>query len=501
MTGWRRAGLAVATGATTALAQPPLSQPVMLFLAMPVLLWLLDGSGGARAAFRLGWLAGAGHFAAAMFWIVEPFLVQPEIHGWLAPVALIGMCVGLALFWAVPFALARAGWPPGVGRVLALAALWTLSDVLRSHVLGGFPWGLVAYAWIETPVMQTVALFGPHLLGLLTLIAALLPGTRRWSALLVAVVLVGAGWGFGAWRLATPVPDRDPPLLVRLVQPNAAQRDKWLPGMEQVFYERHLALSAAPADPRPDVTIWSETAVPFLLDRDRTLLAESAAAAAPGRLILGIRRQEPVEDGGRWFNSLAVIGADGGTLAVYDKHRLVPFGEYIPLGGLVDRLGVPRLSTLTRGGFSAGPGPRLQSVPGLPPFLPLICYEAIFPHGLVAPEGRADWLVQVSNDAWFGEASGPYQHLAQARSRAIEQGLPLARATNTGISAMIDPFGRVVASLGLGETGHVDAWLPGALPATSYVRFGDTPAIVVMLGLVGLTFTIFYSGIFLKLRR
>ena len=245
--------------------------------------------------------------------------------------ALVGMAGGMALFWAMPFGLARA-WPPGVGRVLALAALWTLSDYLRSHLFGGFPWGLVAYAWIETPVMQAAALFGPHLLGLLTLVAALLPGTRRRGAVAVAAALVAAGWGFGAWRLAQPVPVREPPFVVRLVQPDATQREKWQPGMEQVFYERHLALTAAPAERRPDVTIWSETAVPFLLGRDRALLAESAAAAAPGRLILGIRRVETGADGGeRWFNSLAVLGADGGTAAVYDKHHLVPFGEYIPL--------------------------------------------------------------------------------------------------------------------------------------------------------------------------
>ncbi len=311
--------------------------------------------------------------------------------------------------------------------------------------------------------MQAAALVGPHLLGLLTLVAALLPGSRRLYAVAVAAALVAAGWGFGAWRLAQPVPARDPAFVVRLVQPDADQREKWQPGMEQVFYERHLALSTAPAGRRPDATIWSETAVPFLLDRDRALLAESAAAAAPGRLILGIRRVEDGAEGPRWFNSLAVLAPDGGTAAVYDKHHLVPFGEYVPLAGVVRRLGLPALTTLTTSGFSAGPGPAVLAVPGVPPFLPLICYEAIFPHGLRAPGARPEWLVQVTNDAWFGTASGPYQHLAQARVRAIEQGLPLARAANTGISAMIDPYGRVIASLGLGEAGYVDVELPGAL--------------------------------------
>ena len=239
--------------------------------------------------------------------------------------------------------------------------------------------------------------------------------------------------------------------------------------------------------------------MPFLLGEAPELLAESAAAAAPGRLMLGIRR---VEDGeGAWYNSLAVLEPDGTVAATYDKHHLVPFGEYIPRAGLVARLGLPGLTTLTSGGFSAGDGPHLVAVAGLPPFLPLICYEAIFPGALAAPEGRAEWLVQVTNDAWFGEAAGPYQHFAQARVRAIEQGLPLARAANTGISAMVDPFGRVVGSLPLNETGYIDALLPGSLPPTLYVRFGDSLALIAIMTVFGLTASIFYRGIFLKRHR
>jgi apolipoprotein N-acyltransferase len=499
LSGPARLALAAAAGAATALAQPPVSFPLVLFAALPLLLWLLDAAPRPRAAFALGWTAGAGHFAAALFWIVEPFLVEPEVHGFLAPFALVGMAGGLALFWAAPFALARAASRPGLARLLLLAALWTLSDYARSHVLSGFPWGLVGYAWVETPVAQAASLFGPHLLGLLTLVAALLPALATWRALAAAALLVAAGWGFGAWRLTEPAPVRAEPFLVRLVQPNARQELKWRPGMEQLFYDRHLALTAAP--PRPDVTIWSETAVPFVLGHAPELLAQSAAAAAPGRLILGIRRVEETPEGDRWFNSLAVLDRDGAAAAVYDKHHLVPFGEYIPLRGLVARLGLPSLATLTRGGFTPGDGPHLIAVPGLPPFLPLICYEAIFPAGLSAPEGRPEWLVQVTNDAWFGEASGPWQHFAQARMRTIEQGLPLARAANTGVSAMVDPYGRVTGSLGLGESGALDTLLPGPLPPTFYARYGDLWSLTAVIALIGLTVYRFYSGIFLKLRR
>ena len=196
-----------------------------------------------------------------------------------------------------------------------------------------------------------------------------------------------------------------------------------------------------------------------------------------------------------------MLDPDGTAAAVYDKHHLVPFGEYIPLQGLIARLGLPALTTLTRGGFTPGDGPHLVEAPGLPAFLPLICYEAIFPGGLSAPEGRPEWLVQITNDAWFGEASGPWQHFAQARVRAIEQGLPLARAANTGVSAMVDPRGQVIARLGLGEAGAVDALLPAPLPPTFYSRYGDLPALTAIVAIVGLTVLTFYSGIFVKLRQ
>lgn len=499
--GWRRGLAAALLGVMTALAQPPISEPIVLFLALPPLFWLLDGSRSGWDGFKIGWLAGAGHFAVALFWIVDPFLVDAPATGWMAPFALFGMAGGLAFFWAVPFFLARARWPAGPRRVLALAALWMLADFARSHVLGGFPWGLVGYAWIETPVMQVDALVGPHLLGLLTLTAALLPAVAGVRGMALAAVLVAAGWGYGSWRLAQPVPVRADPVRVRLVQPDADQKEKWRPGMEQIFFDRHLALTAADGV-RPDITIWSETAVPFLLGRDNALVAASAEAAAPGRLILGIRR---VEEGAtieeeRWFNSLAILNSDGSAATVYDKYRLVPFGEYIPLAGLIARLGLPGLNTMTLTGFTPGDGPHLLSAPGVPPFLPLICYEAVFPHGLTPPEGRPEWLVQVTNDAWFGTVSGPYQHLAQARTRAIEQGLPLARAANTGISAMIDPYGRIEQSLALGEMGRIDTILPGALPRTPYGRLGDAPALIVAWLLLALTLLDVKGGNFLKPR-
>jgi len=383
---------------------------------------------------------------------------------------------------------------------VVLASLWTLSDYARSVVLTGFPWGLTGYAWVDTPVIQAVGLIGPHGLGFLTLIAGLLVGLVSARALGLAAAMVAVGWGYGVWQVSRPLPERNPPLVVRIVQPNAEQQAKWDPERQMEVYRRLLAETAAPGDPRPDVTIWPETAVPFVLGYSDDMLPAVAAAAGPDALIiLGIRRVEIGPDREDWFNSLAVLGPDGIPRAVYDKHHLVPFGEYIPLSGAIARLGIPALTTLTSQGFRPGPGPRLLSVPGLPPFLPLICYEAVFPQGMAAPEGRADWLVQVTNDAWFGMASGPYQHFAQARVRAIEQGLPLARAANTGISAMVDPLGRVVRSIGLDEMGFVDVVLPAPLPPTPYARIGDVPALTAIFVLLGLTASFFRDGILRKL--
>jgi apolipoprotein N-acyltransferase len=495
-----RVALGAGLGVAMAAAQPPLSLPWVLFFALPPLFWLLAGCGGWRPAALLGWSAGTGYFAAALFWIVEPFQVDSEAHGWMAPFALAGMAGGLALFWALAFGVAGALGRDGWRGALGLACLLTLAEVARTHVLTGFPWALVGYAWVETPVMQAASLIGVHGVGFLTLVAALAPAVAagragRGAGVAVAVLLVGLGWGWGAARLAAPVPERAELYVVRIVQPNAPQHLKWRADMQALYYERHLALSAAepgPAGP-PDVVLWSETAVPFVLGYADGYQAEIVEAAGVP-VILGIRRVEVEPDAERWFNALAVLGEGGRAKAVYDKHHLVPFGEYIPFNDLVARLGLPGLETLTRGGFTPGEGPRLVGAPGVPPFLPLVCYEAIFPHQMTAPEGRPEWLVQVTNDAWFGTLAGPYQHFAQNRVRAIEQGLPLARAANTGISAMVDPMGRVVAGLELGVAGQVDAALPAALAPTPYARAGDAPVLATILIIFGLTVANFSSG-------
>jgi apolipoprotein N-acyltransferase len=439
--------------------------------------------------------------ALALGWIVEPFLVEADRHAWMAPFALVLLPGGLALFWALAGWLAAWLAPQGARRAWAFALALTGAEALRGHLFGGLPWALPGHVWIDTPLAQVAALGGALSLTALTLalaagLAALVlgPGLRRAWALAAPVAVAGAGWFWGLGELARPMPpDRD--VRLRLVQPNALQELKWDPTWARHFFARHLELTAAPgADGRaPDLVLWSETAVPFFLDAPGAGLAMAADAAGGAPVVMGIQRRAMGSDGAlRYFNSLAVIDPSGEPAAIYDKHHLVPFGEYVPwLSPLADRPGWEWLTTFTGSallGYTPGPGPAVLELGGLVQgaglALPLICYEAVFARHLRVSE-RPDWVMQLTNDAWFGAYSGPFQHLALARLRAIEQGLPLVRAANTGVSAVIDGRGRVVASLGLGLEGVVDADLPGALPPTPYARSGDLPwqlALVLALG-------------------
>ncbi|MEM8787780.1 MAG: apolipoprotein N-acyltransferase [Pseudomonadota bacterium] len=459
----------------------PYDLPYVAILALPVLFRIWHARQTAGTAFLAGWWAGLGYFGLTLTWIVEPFFVDAARHGVFAPFALIAMAGGLAVFWGAAFALARRLGAHGWRAALTLAGALVLAEYARSHVLTGFPWALIAYVWVDAFIGQAAAWFGPHGLSLLVYSAGFLCGVARPAAIGAGLSLLAVLAAGGAARLPVGEPAAADGPVIRLVQPNAPQSEKWKPDRMPVFYGRHLAATAAPG--APDAVIWSETAVPFLLDARPERQAEIATAAGGAPVILGIQRRDAA---GRWFNSLAALGPAGETAAVYDKAHLVPFGEYMPFAGLLRRAGLTYLADGLVGSFAAGTGPAAVQVAELPPFQPLICYEAIFPHRILTGAQRPAWLVQVTNDAWFGAFSGPYQHLAQARMRAIEQGLPVARAANTGISAMIDPFGRVSVAIPLDEAGHRDAVLPPPLRATLYARSGDMPAILVALALLGL---------------
>lgn len=471
-----------ALGAVGALGLAPFG----LWAATPVAFAVLLGrlTGRPYAVFWHGLAAGFGWFALALSWIVEPFLVEPETYGWMAPFALLLMALGGGLFWALP-AWAAARIAAGRRRQLvAISGALILSDWLRGWIFTGFPWALIGHVWIDTAVAQLAAWIGAIGLGAFTMLLALLPHllwrgrgmTGALPGLVLALLATGAAWSAGLARLAAPGPaDRD--VALRIIQPNATQRLKWDPEWSAVFFQRLLDLSAQPG--RRDLVIWPETAVNFLLDDAGAVLpAMSQAAGAP--LVMGIQRR----DGARFYNSLAVIRPGGQVSDIYDKFHLVPFGEYIPWGDALAGIGVGAFAAQQGNGYSSGPGPTGMTAPGVPDFQPLICYEAIFPQHLRALDQRPGWLLQATNDAWFGRISGPYQHLAQARLRAIETGLPLIRSANTGVSAVIDARGQIRTSLPLNEAGKIDAPLPGVLPPTLWWRSGNAPVVVLLLSLL-----------------
>lgn len=482
---WRGAGISFALGMVAASGQAPFAAWWLALPAFAAIVARVAGAADARQACRIGWIAGAGYFCAALNWIVQPFLVDAARYGWMAPFALLLMGFGLALFWAAAAYL--AGRQAGrARRALGFALALTLAETARGWVLTGFPWALPGHIWIDTPVAQLAAYIGPNGLTLLTLGLAALPvawqGRRRVLASGLAVLLLGLSFGAGAWRLAQPEPEA-PGLRLRLVQPNAEQHLKWDPLQAERLFQLQLDYTAAL--PRPDLVIWPETALPYLYEAGGSAAQAIADAAKGVPVALGVQRLE----GEAAYNSLVVIGDAGQPQAVYDKHHLVPFGEYVPLGEWAYRLFGLRAFAAQRGyGYSAGPGAAVLDLAGLGKVLPLICYEAVFPQDLRAAPTRPDWLLHITNDAWFGTWTGPFQHAAQARLRAVEQGLPLVRVANTGVTQIVDARGRVVAGLEFGIAAYLDADLTGPLPITPFARWGEGPLLLLLAGLALMVF-------------
>ena len=466
---------ALVLGVVAALGQAPFYLPVATLLSMVGIIWLIGPVAEPRRVALLGWLFGAGYFAVSLHWIVSPFLVDAPRHGWMAPFALILMAAGAGLFWAAAFGLARwmsrRPWP--------LILCWPAAEMLRAYIFTGFPWASPAQAMVDVLMGQVLAFVGPY--GVTLILVGFAVAVCSASGALVRMALL-----LGAGLLVVLPPLSEPSALtgqaVRLVQPNAAQHEKWDPDKIPVFFARQLEFTAAPVQAPLSAIIWSETAIPWALERADNIIAQISAAAGNTPVMLGAQRSEE----GRYYNALAVIGADGVVQDIYDKHHLVPFGEYFPLTEWAAKLGLTGMAERVGGGYAAGPGARLLDVGTLGLVLPLICYEAVFAHDVNAAPARAKLIVHVTNDAWFGRAAGPLQHLAQAQMRAIEQGLPVARAANTGVSAMIDPRGRVLVRLGLGQAGFIDAAVPVPLPQTLYARTKDWPMAILFLS--GLAF-------------
>lgn len=464
-----------------ALAQAPL---LLWWLAFPALCWAVSRMAASREGFRTGLCVGAGYFGAYLNWIVAPFFVDPVRHGWMAPFAFVLTGLGLGLFWAVASSgAARGAARFGLSRIWALVAALAAVELLRGHVFTGFPWAQPGHLWLGSPGEQAFAVIGATGVTVVTLALAGAVVAWRGRGAMVAAVVVGATFGWG-WMRAGDAAPPERAVSLRLVQPNAEQHLKWDPEQARVLFDRQLALTGegVPAD----LTIWPETAVPYVLEYSPEVAGIIAGASGGKPVAVGIQRIV----GEQGWNALRVIGAGGAVTASYDKHHLVPFGEYMPFGdALYDWFGIGAFAAQVGNGYSAGPGPTVLDLgSGIGRVLPLICYEAVFPD-IPRSVARPDWMLQVTNDAWFGTWSGPFQHFQQARLRAIEMGLPLVRVANTGVTAVIGPRGEVVARLPFGVAGKLDvAALPGALPATPYARGGDLAAWLLLAGLCGAAF-------------
>lgn len=527
LTGWRRVGTALGAGALSVLAMPPFFLWPVLLLTLPVLVWLIDGAidptgevvaqGMPAMTWRrllhaglVGWCFAYAFHVTGLYWLREAFLVTGGGLALLWPLGVLGLPAYLALYHGLAAMFAARFADRGIWRVVALALGLGVGEWLRGHVFTGFPWNVLGMALTYPLVlMQSASLLGIYGLTIVTVLVLTAPGVilattpgpsaashgPHWSpsataaaTCMVPLVLMLA---YGTLRLSTNPPPFVEGVKIRLVQPSIDQREKWQAAKQPEFVARHIELSLRGPTDVPDnlagIThvVWPEAAMPFLpLHRPEVLGAIADALPDGVFLLAGILRLErgsatpgaddrTARDGDRIYNSLAVFDQEGRPVAVYDKSHLVPFGEYLPFQSILESIGLSSL-TRQRGGFAIGPEPRpLLAIPGLPRAGPLICYEAVFPGIASRSAGRPDVMINVTNDGWFGNSTGPRQHLHQSRLRSVEEGVPLIRVANNGISAAYDAYGRELARIDLDVAGVADTRLPGAIAPPLYARLGD----------------------------
>jgi apolipoprotein N-acyltransferase len=475
---WLRFAATLGAGGIAAFGQAPYDMPLLMLVGFVVALRMFQLSSRPWQAAVIGWGFALGYFLHGWLWLLSPFMVDPERYAWMAPFALVLMCAGLALFWGLAFGVSRWLSPRTWPLIFCLPA----AEMLRGYVFTGFPWGMLSQGLVDVWPGQGLAFVGPYGMTLVVVAAAV------FIARPVAGGLVQRFGSFAA-KVAiavcfvVPFSAAEAPLTdvtIRLIQPNAAQKDKWDPVKIPEFFNRQLALTREmprAGGPEPDLILWAETAIPWPLDMADGALSQISFAASGKPVVLGVQRRSDMQ----FYNSAVLLGAQGDVLQTYDKHHLVPFGEYIPFGDALAKVGITSFASQLGKGYSSGPGPALMDLGALGMALPLICYEAVFSRDVNGAPKRPRFLMQLTNDAWFGKGQGPLQHLAQARMRSIEQGLPMARVANTGVSAMIDPRGQITASLPLNTAGFLDARLAEPFAPTLYSRFGEWPFLIVLL--------------------
>ncbi|HEY2886648.1 MAG TPA: apolipoprotein N-acyltransferase [Rhizomicrobium sp.] len=497
LTRWRRFAAAFAAGAISALGFAPVDAFALFLLGFAVFVILLDGANSGehqkRNAALTGWAFGFGQFVVGMHWIFYPFLVDPVEHAWQIPFVALLFPGGLALFPMLAALLASFWWKPGASRIFALATTYAAAEWLRGHVLTGLPWNLPAYSWgLSLEILQSASLVGAYGLSFLTILfgaslAELFSSPPRLRLPVVMAASFVLMWVAGYVRLSDSPTTMVAGVHLRIVQPNIPQDEKYRRDLVQRNWRRLIDLSKTATVPSPTIIVWPEAAPPILLQLTPEARDEIADLTGANRVLITGNQRMALDSAGHriFFNSLYVFGAHGRLLSTYDKFHLVPFGEYLPFEPLLRALGITKLVGFP-GSFAAGDGPHTYPLPHEPSVGPLICYEILFPSAVIG-EKRPDWLVNVTDDSWFGPWAGPQQHLLAARVRAIEEGLPVARSANTGISAVIDPVGRKLVALGLDRTGAIDFGLPRALAMPGYAVYGDAVFLLLLATSAGLS--------------
>jgi apolipoprotein N-acyltransferase len=520
--GWRRVFLLFLLGALCVLALPPIYLFPVLIPAFTGLVWLLDGSVKnnkettrwnkghflCQSAFITGWWFGLGYFSAGLYWISFSLLVEAQKFGWLIPIVIFTLSAFFAIYIGLVTFLSHALAPPGPRRVIYIIIFWVVFEWIRSWLFTGFPWNLLGTIWtFNEPMMQFASVFGVFGLSLVTIGVACIfsffgytDKSLRFKTISVSIslVILFIVWAGGYLRLFGDEPRFVNNVVMRLVQPNIRQKDKWIKELRGKHLNNLIELSTASlkvgSSERPTHIIWPETATPFFLEENKSVLRRLSQIIPPeGALITGSPRRKIIKKNTiKLWNSLHVVNHDGEILSTYDKSHLVPFGEYIPLRKYLD--GFFSFVKLTKGriDFSNGSGHKTIMVPSAPPVSPLICYEVIFSgqvtSGAIRDVPAPGWLLNITNDAWFGISSGPYQHLATAQLRAVEEGLPLVRVANTGISAVIDGYGRVQKASTLNQRTYIDSQLPAPLKSsTIYSKLGIAGVGLLMIGLIVLS--------------
>lgn len=505
---WRMYLAAFAVGAFSALAYAPFYVFPALCIGLCFLVWMMDGAARhhrpMRAAFGRGWVFAFGHFLAGTYWVGSAFT---QVDGAMAlmPLGVLSLPALLALFWAAACAIGVRLWTSDSRRIGVIASVLMLAELARGHAFGGFPWNLAGYTWeAGTALSQIASYVGVYGLTALTLLLLATPATladshRGWAAratpVMIAALLLGIFWGAGTERLesAGPVNPRRGGVVVRVVDPGYTQKDKWAPGNERAVLAKYLELTGpATSDNAEQVVVWPEGAIPArypempVLMENPDMLDAIGATLGDRVLIIGATRIEYDSKGApsRFYNDGVVVDGVSGKAEIrqwHDKHRLTPFGEFIPLFNLISWLDIPTLQQIGTG-FTAGDKPSRVVIPGAEDALILICYESIFPGLTPRGDERPQWIANISIDAWYGEGTGPFQNDNQSRYRAIEEGLPMARAASGGVSSITDAYGRKVVSMGRGG-GAVEAALPVTLPETVYARFGWllTPLLILLI--------------------